>query len=106
MSLQQGTQLRNGKIISSTKGENTCPSNVMAESNVTDSDTNDNSDISSQLTEMKESYEKKINDLHSEFRQLKDLMMAIISKSNEDSPSSSSRGLSKRPQSGPDRGFS
>ena len=106
MSLEQGTQLQNGKIISSTPGENTCPSNVMAESNVTDSDTNDNSDIPSQLTEMKENYEKKINDLHSEFRQLKDLMMAIISKSNEDSPSSSSRGLSKRPQSGSDRGFS
>ena len=75
----------------------------MAESNVTDSDTNDNSDISSQLTEMKENYEKKINDLHSEFSQLKDLMMAIISKSNEDSPSTSSRDLSKRPQSGFDR---
>ena len=58
MSLEQGTQLRNGKIISSTP-EDISPNNGKAESNVTDSDTNDNSDISSQLTEMKENYEKK-----------------------------------------------
>ena len=82
MSLEQGHLLRNGKIISSTPEENIPLNNVMAESNVTDSDTNDNSDISSQLTEMKENYEKKINDLHSEFSQLKDLMLAIINKSN------------------------
>ena len=100
MSLERGTHLGNNKIISSTPDENISSNNVMAESNVANSDTNDHSDISSQLTEMKENYEKEINDLHSEFSQLKDLMMAIISKSNEDSPSTSSRGLPKRPQSG------
>ena len=70
----------------------------MAESKTTDSGINDNSDISSQLTQMKENYEKKINELHSEFSQLKDLMMAVIRKSNEDSPSSSTQGLSKQPR--------
>ena len=36
----------------------------MAQLNPNDSDTNDNSDISSQLSEMKENYERKINELH------------------------------------------
>ena len=74
----------------------------MAVSNTVDSDTNDSSDISSQLFEMKENYERKISELQSEFSQLKDLMMAVISKSNNDSPSTSSQGLSKRPRVGSD----
>ena len=82
MSFEQGTQLRNGKVISFMSEENTSSSNVMAESNTVDSDTNDSSDISSQLTEMKENYERKISELQSEFSQLKNLMMAVISKSN------------------------
>ena len=74
----------------------------MAVSNTVDSDTNDSSDISSQLFEMKENYERKISELQSEFSQLKDLMMAVISKLNNDSPSTSSQGLSKRPRVGSD----
>ena len=57
----------------------------MAESTTTDSDSNDNPDISSQLTEIKENYERKINKVQTEFSQLKDLMMAIIKKSSEGS---------------------
>ena len=90
MSLEQGTKLRNGKVIFT--------QSAMTEPNTTDSDSNDNSDIFSQLTELKENYERKIIELQSEFNQLKDLM-ALISKSNEDSPSSSSRGTSKQPRS-------
>ena len=67
----------------------------MAESNSNDSDTNENSEFSSQLTEMKENYERKISELQSKLSQLKDLMMAVISKSNNDSPSGSPQGLSK-----------
>ena len=78
MSLEQGTKLRNGKIIDSLPEENTSSNLVLAASNNNDSDTNDISDISFQLTEMKENYEKKISELHSEFSQLKDLMMAVI----------------------------
>ena len=74
----------------------------MAELNTVDSDTNGRSDISSQLTEMKENYERKIRELQSEFSQLKDLMMAVIRKSNKESPSTSSQCLSKRPQVGSD----
>ena len=69
----------------------------MAESNTVDSDTNDISDISSQLTEKIENYERKITEMQSEFSQLQDLMMTVINKSNNDSPSTSSQGLSKRP---------
>ena len=60
MSLEQGTKLRNGKIIDFPSEEHTSTDLVMAESNTTDSDTNDNSDISSQLTEMKETDERKL----------------------------------------------
>ena len=100
MSLEQGTLLRNGKIISLMSEETTPSSNVMTESSMTDSEVNDGSDISSQLSEMKENYERKIDELQSEFSHLKDLIMAIINKSNNDSPSTSSQGLSKRPQVG------
>ena len=86
MSLEQGTQQRNGKAISFISEENSSSRKAMAKSNIVDSGSNNSSDISSQLTEMKENYEKKINDLHSEFSQLKDLLMAIINKSNDDSP--------------------
>ena len=90
MSLEQGTKLRNGKVIDSLPEENTSTNLVMAQSNSNDSDTNDISDISSQLTEMQENYEKKISEIHSEFSQLEDLMMAVIRKSNEETPSTSS----------------
>ena len=100
MGLEQGTKLRHLKVTDSLPGEKTSASFVMAESNPNDSDINDTSDISSQLTEMKENYEKKLSELHSEFSQLKDLMMAVIRKSNEETPSTSSQGLSKQPQRG------
>ena len=65
----------------------------MAKLNTVDSDTKLNSDISSQLIEMKENYERKISELQSEFSHLKDLMMAVISISNNESPSTKSQGL-------------
>ena len=70
----------------------------MAQSNSNDFDTNDSSDISSQLSEIKESYERRINELHQEFSQLKDLMMAIVNKSSSESQPSSSKGPSKPAQ--------
>ena len=98
MKLEQGTQLRNSKIIDFSSEKNTSTNLAMPESNTTDSDTKNNSDISSQLTEMKENYERKIKELQSEFSQLKDPMMAVMKKSKEDSSSSSSQGLSKQPR--------
>ena len=102
MSLQQGTKLRNDKVIDSLPEESTSTILVMAASNSNDSDTNEISDISSQLTEMKENNERKIGDSHSKFSQLEDLMMAVIKKSNEETPSTSSQGLVKQPQRGSD----
>ena len=103
MSSEQGTLLRNGEIISLMSEENNSSNNAMTESSITDSEVNDGFLISSHLSEMKENYERKIGELQSEFSQLKDLMMVIINKSNSDSPSTSSQGLSKRPQVGQDR---
>ena len=96
ISIEQGTKRRNGKIIDFPSEKNTFTNPVMAESNTNDSDTNDMSETSSQITELMDNYEKKIGELQSEFSQLKDLMMAVIRKSNEDSPSSSTQGLSKQ----------
>ena len=77
----------------------------MTDSNSEDSDSNEISDISSQLTELKESYEKKINELQMEFSELKGLMMAFMNKQSENIPSSSSlfQGLSKQPRMGLDK---
>ena len=102
MSLEQGTRLRNGKVIDSSTEENISENIIMAESNSNDSDVNEGSDISSQLSEMNKNYERKISELQTEFSQLKDLMMAIIKKSNNEGPSTSAQGLSKQPHVGRD----
>ena len=98
MSQNRGTVLRNGKIIDSSS-DTALPEDLnMAQTNSNDSDTNDGSDISSQLSEIKESYERRINELHQEFSHLKDLMMAIVNKNNSESQPSSSKGPSKPSQ--------
>ena len=98
MSQNQGTVLRNGKIIDS-PSDTAPPEDLnMAQTNSNDSDTNDSSDISSQLSEIKESYERRIIELHQEFSQLKDLMMAIVNKNSSETQPSCSKGPSKPPQ--------
>ena len=95
MNPEQGTELRSGKIISSSS-ETSIPTNPdMAQSSANDSDSNETSDISSQLSEIRESYERKINELQNEFSQLKDLMMAVISKTDSENRPSTSKGPSK-----------
>ena len=95
MNPEQGTELRSGKIISSSS-ETSIPTNPdMAQSSANDSDSNETSDISSQLSEIRESYERKINELQNEFSQLKDLMMAVINKTESESRPSTSNGPSK-----------
>ena len=59
----------------------------MTDSNPSDSDSNEISEISSQLSETKENYEKEINELQTEFSELKNLTMAILNKQSENSPS-------------------
>ena len=98
MNPDQGTDLRSGRVIISSSETSPPADPDMAQANSNDSDTNDNSDISSQLSEIKESYERRINELHQEFSQLKDLMMAIVSKNNNESQPSSSKGPSKPTQ--------
>ena len=90
-----GTELRSGRIISSSLETPVQTDPDMAQSSANDSDSNETSDISSQLSEIKESYERKINELQNEFSQLKDLMMAVISKTDTENRQSSSKGPSK-----------
>ena len=95
MNSDQGTELRSGRIISSSL-ETPVPTDPdMAQSSANDSDSNETSDISSQLSEIRESYERKINELQNEFSQLKDLMMAVISKTDSENRPSTSKGPSK-----------
>ena len=98
MNPDQGTELRSGRVIISSSETSSPTDPDMAQANSNDSDTKDNSDISSQLSEIKKSYERRINELHQEFSQLKDLMMAIVSKNNKESQPSSSKGPSKPAQ--------
>ena len=72
MNPDQGTELRSGRVINSASETSSPIDPDMAQSSANDSDTNDNSDISSQSSEIKESYERRINELHQEFSQLKD----------------------------------
>ena len=102
MNPDQGTELRNGKIINSSPETSSPADPDMAQTSSNDSDTNETSDISSQLSEIRENYERKINELQSEFSQLKDLMMAVISKTDSTDRLSSSKGPSKPAHSGLD----
>ena len=97
MSQNRRTGLRNSKIIDYSSDTAPPEGLNMAQTNSHNSDTNDGSDISSQLSEIKESYERRINELHQEFSQLKDLMMAIVNKNNGETQPSSSKGLQSRP---------
>ena len=90
-----GTELRSGRVISSSSETPVQTDPDMAQSSANDSDSNEVSDISSQLSEIKESYERKINELQNEFSQLKDLMMAVISKTDTENRQSTSKGPSK-----------
>ena len=90
-----GTELRSGRVISSSSETHVQTDPDMAQSSANDSDSNEVSDISSQLSEIKESYERKINELQNEFSQLKDLMMAVISKTDTENRQSTSKGPSK-----------
>ena len=90
-----GTELRSGRVISSSLETPAQTDPDMAQSSANDSDSNEVSDISSQLSEIKESYERKINELQNEFSQLKDLMMAVISKTDTENRQSTSKCPSK-----------
>ena len=95
MNPDQGTELRSGRVIHSSSGTSSPIDPDMAQSSANDSDNNEPSDISSQLSEIRENYEKKINELQSEFSQLKNLLMAVISKNDENNLPSTSQSSSK-----------
>ena len=95
MNPDQGTELRSGRVINSSSKTSSPIDPDMAQSSANDSDNNETSDISSQLSEIRENYEKKINELQSEFSQLKNLLMAVISKTDENNRPPTSQSSSK-----------
>ena len=57
---------------------------------------NSESDVSSQISELKEAYERKLTELGSGIGDLKDLMIAVMQKPNSSSQGNSDQGPSKR----------
>ena len=95
MNPDQGTELRSGRVIHSSSETSSPIDPDMAQSYANDSDNNETSDISSQFSEIRENYEKKINELQSEFSQQKNLLMAVISENDENNLPSTSQSSSK-----------
>ena len=54
----------------------------MTEFNYAKTESIESNDVSYHLAEIKESYERKIDDLQSDFSQQKGLMMAVLEKSS------------------------
>ena len=102
MSVERRRKLRNGKIIESVVETPSANSSRMAEINSVDNDSSENIDVLSHFAEIREKYERIINDLQSEFSQLKDLLMAVLKKSVDDSHSTSNQSPSKQPKVGLD----
>ena len=74
----------------------------MTEVNYADTESVVNSDIFSQLAAFRENYERKIDDLQSEYSLPKDLMMAVLEKSKNNSQYENGQGCSKKPMQGLD----
>ena len=102
MSVAQGTKLRNGKVLEPTSENPPTRSSTMTEVNYADTESVLNKDIFSQLAAFREKYEKQINDLQAEYSLLKDLMMAVLEKSNKNSQNENGQDSSKKPMQGLD----
>ena len=61
MNPDQGTELRSGRVINSSSETSSPTDPDMAQASANDSVSNETSDISSQLSEIRENYERKIN---------------------------------------------
>ena len=75
---------------------------MVAEANSVDTGPSKNNDVSSQLTENRETYDRKISDMQSDFSQLKGLMIAILKNSDDDSHNTNVQRPSKQPKVGLD----
>ena len=83
MSLEQETRqgsLRNGKILDRTTENPPMDSSTMTEISFADAESVGNSEVFYRLVEIRDNYEKKVNDLQSEFSKLRELMMAVLNK--------------------------
>ena len=100
MSVEQGILLRNVKIVDSAAEASLTNPFMMAEANSVDRHSSKNIDVSSYFVKFRENYERKITDLQSEFSQLRDLMMAVLKKSDNDSQNANTQGPSKQPKVG------
>ena len=98
MRFEQGTKHRKGNILEVTIESTPTSSSTMTEVNSAKIESVEGNDVLSQLAEIRENYERKICDLQREFSQLKDLMMAMLEKSNTNSQGENYQGSSKQPK--------
>ena len=101
MSSAESTRLRSGKIIELATISQSF--RRMAEQSTVETECVGDSSVSSQIAEIKDSYEKKFNKPKSEIGQLKDLMIAMMDKSNSPSTNAQVQGSSKQPVRRSDR---
>ena len=103
MSLEQETRqgsLRNGKILERATENPPMDSSTMTEINFADAESVGNSDVFSRLVEIRDNYEKKVNDLQSEFSKLMDLMMVVFRNLIPTAKTKTLRVLQSRPNRG------
>ena len=81
MSAETDTKLRNGKRIELSVDSSSASTIKMNDASSGDVESVDEASVSSQIAEIKDSYEKKFNSLQSEISQLNDLMLTMIEKS-------------------------
>ena len=92
--------LRNGKIIESNSPES---DNTLISAHAVNNETASESDVSPGISEINQNYERKFTALQNESGELKDLMIAMMQKSNISSPAISEQGPSKQPADRSDR---
>ena len=96
MSSGEGLRLRSRKIIDPTTVSQSSGPQRMAEPNIVGTESVGESSVTSQIAEITDSYDKKIIELQSEKGQLRELMIAMMEKSNGSSTDLSGQGSSKQ----------
>ena len=82
MSSEEGTTLRSGRILDLTTHTRTLDSATMTDTNVAETEFVGASSVSSQVAELKYSFEINCNALQSEIGKLRDLLKAMMEKPN------------------------
>ena len=98
MSSEEGTRLRSCKIFDISVNPQSSNPQIMAEVNNAETESVGESNVTSQIAEIEDNYERKFN----EVVELKNLMMAMMEKSSNTRTTTSGKSSSKQPLQGSD----